>query len=100
MTKFRKVTANLSYTQEQFNKIKVGFISSDMDDKWNIAYEPGFLHFYRSWTGEEIYSAKIEQTDNGCQIKEVFVASDSEEPPTDDYDCSVVADLIRLYLLN
>lgn len=100
MTKFRKVTANLSYTKEQFDKIKAGFTSSDMDDKWNITYEPDILHFYRSWTDEKIYSAKIEQTDNGCQIKEVFVASDSEEPPTDDYDCSVVADLIRLYLLN
>lgn len=71
-----------------------------MDDKWDIIYDLGFLHFYRSWTGEEIYSAKIKQTDDGCQIKEVFVAGDSEEPPTDDYDCSVVADLVRLYLLN
>lgn len=68
-----------------------------MDDKWDIIYKPGFLHFYRSWTGEEIYSAKIKQTDDGCQIKEVFVVDD-EAPLTD--DCLVIADLIRLYLLN
>ncbi len=92
MTKFRKTAVNLSYTKEQFDKMKAGFISSDMEDKWDITYKSGFLHFYRSWTGEEIYLAKIEQTDNGCQIREIHIAGD--------YDESIVANLIELYLLN
>jgi len=49
----------LEFTESQFNKIKNGLIPEEMEDKWFIYYEQGFLHFHRSWTGHGLFKAKI-----------------------------------------
>jgi ADP-ribosyl-[dinitrogen reductase] hydrolase len=47
----------LEFTESQFNKMKNGLIPEEMEDKWFIYYEKGFLHFHRSWTGHGLFKA-------------------------------------------
>jgi len=43
MAKSRKLKVNLSYTKEEFGKIKAGSIARSMEDKWDIVYEDDWL---------------------------------------------------------
>lgn len=49
-------------------RLKAGFVSQDMDDKWDIIVEDPdekngiSVHFMRSWTGREIYTLHLRET--------------------------------------
>ncbi len=43
--------------------LEYGRIPLSMDDKWFIYMEKDTIHFIRSWTGIEIFDAKLEQID-------------------------------------
>ena len=104
MTKSRKLKANLSYTKEELDKIRVGSIARSMDDKWDIIYEDDWLHFYRSWTGIEIYRAKfVLLPDGNYKLQEILVNNDENqagEVINDNYDRSTVEHLIQGWLLR
>ena len=68
----------LSISNTQFEILCRGKIPEDMDDKWFIYFEEGYLHFHRSWTGFEIFRLhflKVEAQD--ChKVQECFVETD------------------------
>jgi hypothetical protein len=70
ITKPRKIAIDLSFTQEQFEKIKQGLLPAAMEDKWIIYYSRGTAYFHRSWTGYRIYAAKILRHERGYAIRE------------------------------
>ncbi|KAI9928086.1 hypothetical protein ASPWEDRAFT_453534 [Aspergillus wentii DTO 134E9] len=61
----------LSISDADFKKLKAGFRSSDMNDKWNIlAMDQSQsdnipIHFSRSWTGIEHHILYIKPSDGG-----------------------------------
>lgn len=100
MAKSRKLKVNLSYTKEEFGKIKAGSIARSMEDKWDIVYEDDWLHFYRSWTGVEIYRAKFTPLSHGnYELQEILVNDDEIETTDSDHDFSTIQKLIQYYLL-
>lgn len=54
-----------------FDKVKQGIIPQEMEDRWFIFFEEGWLNLHRSWTGHCIFRIKIEKVNNR------FVATES-----------------------
>jgi len=49
-------------------RIKNGFASNDMDEKWNIYFEKDKLYFHHSWTGTCVYIAELKELPNESGI--------------------------------
>jgi hypothetical protein len=78
ITKPQKIAIDLSFTQNQFEKIKQGFLPEAMEDKWVIYYSRGTLYFHRSWTGYRIYTAKMLRHKSGYAIREFYVERNAD----------------------
>jgi hypothetical protein len=92
----------LEFTESQFNKIKDGLIPEEMEDKWFIYYEEGFLHFHRSWTGYGLFKAKITKEPTGYIIRDFLVERNIEKYSNldDDGDRTTLKLLISNGLLH
>ena len=92
----------LEFTESQFNKIKNGLIPEEMEDKWFIYYEEGFLHFHRSWTGYGLFKAKITKEPTGYIIRDFWVERNIEKYSNldDDADRTTLKLLISNGLLH
>jgi hypothetical protein len=64
------------FSREEFAKIKVGHVSQDMDDKWDIGFEDPWLLICRSWSGHCIYKIRIMSDDASATIAESWVNRD------------------------
>ncbi len=43
----KRVDLSLRFTHEQFTKLSEGLIPEQMEDKWFIFFEDGWLYFHR-----------------------------------------------------
>lgn len=79
-----------------------GFVPKEMEDRWFIFYEEGWLYFHRSWTGFCVYALRLESVPAGVRVAESWVSRDpAEYTCTDlDEDRETVAVLIRNLLLD
>lgn len=73
MTNPKKLDVSIFLNNEQLQKLKLGLIPNEMEDKWFAYFNCEYIHFHRSWTGYEIFKAKVNTTDKGCQINEFWV---------------------------
>ena len=79
MTIPKKIVVDILLTEIQFQKLKLGSIPFEMEDKWFIYFENEYLHIHSSWTGFEIYKAKVNDLNNGSlEIKEFLVEQNNE----------------------
>jgi hypothetical protein len=97
-----KINIELTFSQEQFDKIKNGLIPQEMEDKWFIFYEKNWLFFHRSWTGHGIYKTEIKEKNGSYFINEFFVEKNKEKYScnSEDEDIDNFTSLIALGLLN
>lgn len=51
----RKIPFTASYSLEDFELIRRGFVPAQMEDKWFAYYDEPELFFHRSWTGYAVY---------------------------------------------
>ena len=58
--------------------LKRGFVPSDMDDRWFICFDAGWLRFYRSWTGVCIFGLRLEAGPAGTCVVESWVNRDPD----------------------
>ena len=72
-----------SFSSKELELMKRGYIPGTMENKWFCYYENGALHFYRSWTGNLIFTLVLnEQTSKHilvryyCEEKELATISD------------------------
>ena len=56
------IPASWTFDKNAYEKLRLGHISRDMDDKWNIYTENNTVHLHRSWTGDEIYRFELKET--------------------------------------
>lgn len=61
-----EVTIDKQFTKDEFEKIKIGIKSYDMDQRWNILFEDNHLYMHRSWTGACIFIGEFETNSNGA----------------------------------
>lgn len=95
-------TLALTLSAEEYQQIQVGHIPEDMDDKWFIYFENGWLNLHRSWTGNCTYRLRFEPTEAGYQVVEAWVnRNPNQYKETDDkYDSQLVVFLVNRILLG
>jgi hypothetical protein len=54
----KRIEISLFLTYKQYHKLVKGLLPDQMEDKWFIFYEKGWLYCHRSWTGFGMYKAK------------------------------------------
>lgn len=75
----KRIEISLRFTDEQFLKLTRGLIPQQMEDKWFIFYENGWLYFHRSWTGFGHYKAYIVKEEEGYSINEFWAERNQEK---------------------
>jgi hypothetical protein len=73
------------------------FLAQEMEDKWNIYSYEGVLYFARSWTGDLMYTARIEFGGNAW-VTSVSADIKGECPDGAPYPIRVVDFLIKSHL--
>lgn len=96
------IKIDIYFTDEQFSKLKDGLIPQQMENKWFIYYENECLHFHRSWTGFEVFKAKLNKENAGYSIKEFWAERDPSKYTnvSDDSDVETITLLIARGLLG
>ena len=82
----KRIEMPLVFNDEEYESLKRGFIPMQMEDKWLIYFEDDWLHFHRSWTGDEIYKAKVEPGQGEYVINEFWVERNSRKYKNEDDD--------------
>lgn len=97
-----RLDVQLLFTDAEAEKMADGHIPKDMDDKWFIYFENGWLHFHRSWTGHCIYTLRLDGSPAGVRVAEAWVNWNKGEynSPGMDTDIRMVEQLIRTRLLS
>jgi hypothetical protein len=76
---FVKLPIEKQLSDDQMSKVLLGKKPLDMDHRWIIYYNDGFLYFHRSWTGNCIYKIKIDKSNYAAKIVEVLVNTNPKE---------------------
>jgi hypothetical protein len=91
------------FTPDEQRRIAHGLVPEEMEDKWFIFYEDGWLHLHRSWTGLCVYVVKLRPTaDGGSELEEAWVNRDPAQYKETDQarDAAMLAYLIERLLLG
>jgi hypothetical protein len=88
------------FSADEMAGIQRGFIPREMEDKWFIFYEDGWLFCHRSWTGNCIYQARFAEVEGGFKVTELRAnRDDSQYTETDDTrDVQMFLALLRNFL--
>lgn len=97
-----KISTNLSFNTAQFDKMILGYIPIEMENKWFIFYENECFYFHRSWTGHGIYKACIHKIGSTYYISEFDVERNTEkyQNKNDEKDIRDLMSLIKYLLLK
>ena len=97
-------TVNLgrTFSIEEMDCIRRGFIPEEMEDKWFIYWQDDTLFFHRSWTGFCIYVAHFQCTNGEWRVIGAEVNADPEQHhlSSDRLEPKLIDYLIDLLLLR
>ncbi|OJU76543.1 MAG: hypothetical protein BGO09_16620 [Bacteroidetes bacterium 47-18] len=99
----KHIMIEMEFSEQQFLKLRKGFIPLQMEDKWFIYYDNEWLYFHRSWTGKGIYKTQINQKPGNCYfINSVWVERDKDnyENEDDNFDIDIFKFLVNKILLR
>ena len=90
------------FPEREYEAIRAGLLSRDMDDKWDIIFDEGWLYFYRSWTGNCIFQTRIEPDEDGYRMVETWVNRNPQQynANDDNFDVAMIGWLIDRFLLG
>lgn len=90
------------WTSREWNLIRRGHRSQDMDDKWHAFVEDDRLYLHRSWTGMGVYEAEFAADASGWRIVRAVVAGDhdSYRRRGDEYESALLEAVIEWILLG
>ncbi|GGX56041.1 hypothetical protein GCM10010515_24240 [Streptomyces fructofermentans] len=69
---------DLEWTAGQWQRVRHGIRSRDMDEKWEAYLEDGQLHLHRSRSGYGVYRVTVAEGPNGPRPVAAYVESDPE----------------------
>jgi len=92
----------LTLSPAQMERVQFGYKPLAMEDKWFIYWGEPWLHFHRSWTGNEVFRVRFEEHPEGWQAIETWANRDPEqyEWGGDEHDACLVLWLIGALLLE
>lgn len=91
------------FSSEEFERVKLGLIPREMEDKWFIYYDNHTLNIHRSWTGYHIYKIIIQPLENNTYaVTRAIVNRNNAQYNQQDiaYDVSLLNYLIDRLLLG
>lgn len=90
------------FTEAEAEQLRLGLVPEQMEDKWFVYFEDGWLRFHRSWTGAFIYALRLDDSPAGVRVTESWVNRDpSQYTGTDtEYDRRLVQFIIDAFLLK
>jgi hypothetical protein len=90
------------FTEAEAERLMLGLVPEEMEDKWFIYFEDGWLRFHRSWTGAFIYALRLDRGATGTRVTDSWVNRNSEQykPRDTEYDRKLVRFLIDAFLLK
>jgi len=90
------------FTAQEMQRIRMGLIPRQMEDKWFIYWCDGRLFRHRSWTGLCIYVVRFSCEQGACVMTEAKVNRDpAQYKATDDArDAALISYLIDVLLLR
>lgn len=91
-----------TFTLEDMDRLRTGYVPRQANDKWFIFFEDGWLHFHRRVTGNAVFQLRLVPEDDHIRAPFVIVNRDSAQYRNDDdaYDVSLMAYLIDTYLFG
>jgi len=101
--KYVSLSFDIYFDESEVELISRGVIPYDMDDKWFIYTEDGWVYFHRSWTGILAYWIRLEEVSAGSyKVCEAYVNTDKKKYGADDheYDLAMLDFVIKLFLLG
>ena len=61
------------------DRMRGGHVPVDMDDRWFIYFEDGWLHFHRSWTGAHIFALRLDGCPAGVRVVDAWASRDPDQ---------------------
>jgi hypothetical protein len=91
-----------TFSQAEIERIRLGLIPEEMEDKWFIYWQDDTLHLHRSWTGVCIYVLRFAEEGDAWKVTRAEVNRDPEQysQTSDASDASLVSYLIDVLLLG
>lgn len=96
-------SSNITFNQDEYDKIKIGFIPASMEDKWFLYFDNNILFCHRSWNGIIVYEIFFSKSGDCYNIDKIkFNPSIYEKNYKIDsnYELQMVLFLINRILLN
>ena len=95
------IEISMHFTDAQFSRLIKGLIPQQMEEKWFIFYENGYLFFHRSWTGYCVFMAQVVKDSDGYSISEFWAERDKKKfsNPNDSVDIAMFTFLLMQGLL-
>lgn len=93
----------LCFSPEEMERIRRGFQSGDMDDKWFLYFSGDHLYMHRSWSGHLIYDVQFTfDSKGGAYVSEVVVNRDPQQHgnANEDEDRKLLEHVIHYHLLG
>jgi len=97
-----RIDLPLVFSDADGEQMRKGHLPTDMDDKWFIFFENGWLYFHRSWTGHCIYAVRLDGAPFGVRVVEAWANRDQGQytSPGVDTDRRTIEQLIQSRLLS
>jgi hypothetical protein len=91
-----------AFSAAEWDALRQGVIPEEMEDKWFIYEEGGWLYFHRSWTGFCVFQVQLKKSLTGGEIAEAWVNRNKEQYTCvdDAYDARLLSWLIDVLLLT
>ena len=87
------------YTDARADLMCLGHVPRDMDDKWFVYAEEGWVYFHRNWTGACIFALKLDGSPVGVRVLDSWVSRDEKQYTSKDaeQDRKLLAGVIEHY---
>jgi hypothetical protein len=72
-----------SFDGLEFERLRVGLVPREMEDKWFIYFDHMTAFLHRSWTGQHIYTVEFEQHSDGTRVRRAGVAAAARQGEAD-----------------
>ena len=91
-----------AFSSQEVERIRLGVIPVQMEDKWFIYWKDDSLYFHRSWTGFCVFIVRFAAEGRCWRMVEADVNRDPEqyEETNDDRDAALISCLVDRLLLH
>jgi hypothetical protein len=67
------------FSQAEFDRLSLGEVPQQMEERWFIFLENSWLFFHRSWTGDCIFQLRLQTDEHGYNVAEAWVNGGKKE---------------------